>query len=114
MRLKENLNNSWTQLLLQKKLRTKKQLKISHRPQYAVLKKPMTNFIDLKAVLNSDPNLTSKNTLLPFLKSKDFKTPEVICDHIPKWFHEEYEKQGFQSIESKHGENEYKVTISIK
>jgi len=54
-------------------------------------------FLNLEAALNSDPNLTSKKILLPFLKSKDFKSLEVICDHIPRWFNEEFENQGLHS-----------------
>lgn len=71
-------------------------------------------FIDLKAALNSDSTLTSKKILLPFLESRDFKVLEVICDHIPRWFSEEFERQGLQSTESKLDRNEYKVTISIR
>jgi Fe-only nitrogenase accessory protein AnfO len=71
-------------------------------------------FINLKAALNSDPNLTSKKILLSFIRSKNFKTLEVICDHIPKWFHEEFENLGLQSAVSKVNGNEVKVTISIK
>lgn len=71
-------------------------------------------FINLKATLNSNPNLTSKKILLSFVKSKDFKTLEVICDHIPKWFHEEFENLGLQSTVSKVNKNELKVIISIK
>ncbi len=71
-------------------------------------------FIDLKAALNTDPALTSKKILLPFLKNRDFKVLEVLCDHVPRWFAEEFEEQGFQSTEWKLGENEYKILISIK
>jgi Fe-only nitrogenase accessory protein AnfO len=69
-------------------------------------------FINLKAALNSDPNLTSKKILLSFLKSKDFKVLEIICDHIPKWFDEEFENQGLQSTVSKLDGNEIKVIIT--
>lgn len=73
---------------------------------------PGIYFINLKAALNTDPNLTSKKILLPFINSGNFKALEVICDHIPKWFDREFEKQGLSSTISKLAENEYKVTIS--
>ncbi len=71
-------------------------------------------FLNLKAALDADPNLTSKKILLPFLLSKDFRELEVICDHIPRWFKEEFEKQGLQSTTSELEKNEYKVVISLK
>lgn len=73
-----------------------------------------TYFINLKAALNTDPNLTSKKILLPFLASKNFKVLEVICDHVPKWFNDGFEKQGLLSTVNKLDENEYKVIISVK
>jgi len=73
-----------------------------------------TYFLNLKNALNADPNLTSKKILRPFLAKKDFKVLEVICDHIPKWFADEFETQGLQSTSSRLQENEYKVIISIK
>lgn len=74
---------------------------------------PGTYSINLKAVLNTNPNLTSKKILLPFLASRNFKVLKVICDHVPKWFDDEFEKQGLHSTVSKLDENEYKVVISI-
>ncbi|MDR3602302.1 MAG: Fe-only nitrogenase accessory protein AnfO [Desulfosporosinus sp.] len=71
-------------------------------------------FLNLKAALNADLNLTSKKILLPFLAKKDFKVLEVICDHMPKWFDDEFEKQGLESTLSRLKDNEYKVIISIK
>jgi Fe-only nitrogenase accessory protein AnfO len=73
-----------------------------------------TYFMNLKAALNSNPNLTSKKILLPFIAKKEFKVLEVICDHIPKWFNDEFEKQGLVSTVSDFGKNEYKVVITAK
>ncbi len=71
-------------------------------------------FVNLKAALNSDPGLTSKKVLMPFLAEKNFKTLEVICDHVPRWFADEFQKQGLLSEVSKLDNNEYKVVISVK
>lgn len=75
---------------------------------------PGAYFLDLKAALISDPNLTSKKILLPFLAKKEFEVLEVVCGHVPKWFDSELEAQGFKSAVSKLDENEYKVVISLK
>jgi Fe-only nitrogenase accessory protein AnfO len=47
-------------------------------------------FIDLKAVLEKDSTLTSKQVLLAFLQNTDFKELEVICEHVPLWFAKEF------------------------
>jgi len=73
-----------------------------------------TYFINLKDALNSDINLTSKQILRPFLANTEFKVLEVICDHIPKWFDDEFEQRGLLSTSSRLNENEFKVIISNK
>jgi Fe-only nitrogenase accessory protein AnfO len=47
-------------------------------------------FIDLKAILEKDSALTSKQVLLPFLQNTDFKELEVVCEHVPLWFAKEF------------------------
>ncbi len=73
---------------------------------------PGTYFINLKTALNTDPNLSSKKILLPFITSGNFKVLEVICDHIPKWFDSEFKMHGLSSTVNKLDGNEYKVRIS--
>lgn len=73
-----------------------------------------TYFIDLKAALAADSALTSKKILLPFLSAGDFKALEVLCDHVPRWFDSEVEKQGLISTVSKLDESTYKVVISVR
>jgi Fe-only nitrogenase accessory protein AnfO len=73
-----------------------------------------TYYLNLQAALNADPDLTSKKILLPFLTKKDFKVLEVVCDHLPKWFDDEFKKHGLLSTSSKFQENEYKVIISTQ
>lgn len=73
-----------------------------------------TYFINLKAALNSDPALTSKKILMPFLADGNFKALEVICEHVPRWFGDEFQKRGLLSEVNKLDENEYKVVISVK
>jgi len=51
--------------------------------------------INLKNLLPEDRSVTSKQILLPFLKNEKFKTLEVICDHIPKWFDRDLSNMGY-------------------
>ncbi len=71
-------------------------------------------FLDLKSLLASKPELTSKQALIPFLSNADFTHLEVICDHLPRWFESEFEKLGLHSSISKFSGNEYKVSIQHK
>jgi Fe-only nitrogenase accessory protein AnfO len=58
-------------------------------------------YLNLKEMLDKNPELSSKKVLLPFLTEKNFKELEVICDHIPKWLNEELKKQGMTASEGK-------------
>ncbi|HEX9061081.1 MAG TPA: Fe-only nitrogenase accessory protein AnfO [Clostridia bacterium] len=69
-------------------------------------------FIDLGAALNMDPSITSKRILLPFLTKKDYKKLEILCDHIPRWFDEEFEKRCLTSNITKLERSGYMVIVS--
>ena len=45
---------------------------------------------DLADALNSDPDTTSKQLLLPFLEKTTFQRLELICEHPPRWFNSEF------------------------
>ncbi len=42
--------------------------------------------IDLARVLQSDPNLNSRQVLIPVMEETVFETLEILCDHVPRWF----------------------------
>lgn len=42
--------------------------------------------IDLARVLESDPNLNSRQVLIPVMEETVFETLEILCDHVPRWF----------------------------
>lgn len=71
-------------------------------------------FMNLKAALNSDPNLSSKKALMPFLEERNFKVLEVVCDHIPRWFDAELEKLGLNATVSELEKNGYRVTVTAR
>ncbi len=42
--------------------------------------------IDLARILASDPNLNSRQILMPVMEEASFETLEILCDHVPRWF----------------------------
>lgn len=40
----------------------------------------------IEALANSREGRTSRRLLQPFLRQKQFRRLDVICDHLPKWF----------------------------
>lgn len=42
--------------------------------------------LDLLAALESGGAHTSKRLLMPFFEQQTFRTLEIVCDHVPKWF----------------------------
>lgn len=72
-----------------------------------------TFFFNLKDALLSDPELTSKKALLPFVNEKKFKKLEIICDHIPNWFEREFEKQGIKWSSEKEEDGNIRVILSL-
>ncbi|MDD2270665.1 MAG: Fe-only nitrogenase accessory protein AnfO [Desulfuromonadaceae bacterium] len=45
--------------------------------------------IHLAQILQDNPALNSRQIVIPALEEKNFKTLEIICDHIPRWFYNE-------------------------
>lgn len=45
--------------------------------------------IDLTDVMQHRTSLNSQQILLPFFRNTSFKSLEIICDHVPKWFERE-------------------------
>ena len=69
-------------------------------------------FIDLGAALDIDSTVTSKKILLPFIERTDYKKLEILCDHIPRWFDDEFEKRELKSTTTELKKNEYRVIVS--
>ncbi len=71
-------------------------------------------FVNLKTLLESDPALSSKQVLLPFLAKASFNHLEVVCSHIPRWFDEELGGMGLYSSIVKANDGEYNVMVYRK
>lgn len=68
-------------------------------------------FIDLKAVMESNEKVTSKQVLLPFFQNTAFKELEVICTHVPPWFNVEFQKLNFKTQVKAIDEGGFKVKV---
>lgn len=60
---------------------------------------PGEYFVSIKEIQGKTPGITSKQILLDFMREGEFKTLEIICDHIPPWVEMESEQRGYR-IES--------------
>ncbi len=69
--------------------------------------------INLRKALAMNPATSSKKLLRPILKEKKFKTLEIFCDHVPRWFESELGTLGLSFTVDKLSENEYKVLITV-
>jgi hypothetical protein len=67
---------------------------------------PGQYFLDLKAALAQDPELSSKKILRPFFKATKFETLSLKCDHTPRWLPLEVEQMGYSLAIEKAGEKD--------
>lgn len=68
-------------------------------------------YIDLKAIMESNEKVTSKQMLLPFLNNESFNELEIVCGHIPPWFEGEFKKLNLKSHIEKINEGEFNVKV---
>lgn len=69
------------------------------------------NLIDLQ---NSSSGLTSKQVLLPFFKNITFYELEMICNHVPKWFENQFETLKLQMDAESLSDGTQRLLISKK
>jgi len=70
--------------------------------------------VNLKKIQKNKENLTSKGILIPFLSTTIFYELEIICGHIPPWFHAEFEKLNLKMESTPISQSEIKVTVYPK
>lgn len=71
-------------------------------------------YLNLKELSITNPAVTSKQVLMPFLHKGGFYELEVVCSHVPRWFAGEFERMGMEADVIKTGINEYKVLVHFK
>lgn len=53
--------------------------------------------IDMAATLKKNPSTNSREVLIPILAETPFKTLEILCDHLPRWFHQQIAELGLEA-----------------
>ncbi len=56
------------------------------RPKLVSSEQDAEYAIDLIPLLGEDRSLNSMDILIPFMKETNFRTLEITCSHLPKWF----------------------------
>ncbi len=69
------------------------------------------NLIELQL---SQPSVSSKKLLLPFLHNTPFSRLEVVCSHVPPWFDTELPHLGLESSVEQLSGNKFIATIYHK
>ncbi|HEY0330865.1 MAG TPA: Fe-only nitrogenase accessory protein AnfO [Rhodopseudomonas sp.] len=67
----------------------------------------------LSAVLNSHPELNSRQLLIPFLNAGGFDKLDVICDHQPRWLAQELDRLQLAAVSEPLIQGRREFTISI-
>jgi Fe-only nitrogenase accessory protein AnfO len=70
--------------------------------------------INLRKALATNPSLSSKMLLKPFLTKNEFDMLEVLCDHVPRWFETDLNVLGLNVVITRLCENEFKIMIKKK
>jgi len=70
--------------------------------------------IDLALLLTTYSSLNSKQILIPILHNSSFKTLEIVCEHIPRWFGMELESLHLQYHEENSTDGFCHVIVSPK
>ncbi|HEY8889469.1 MAG TPA: Fe-only nitrogenase accessory protein AnfO [Clostridium sp.] len=71
-------------------------------------------FVNLKSIQENSVNITSKGILIPFLRITTFYQLKIICDHIPHWFVDEFDKLNLEMESEVINKNEFRVTVYPK
>ena len=67
--------------------------------------------IDLIELQLSNPELSSKKAIIPFLQTRDFTKLDIKCCHVPPWIEKEINKKDILMVIKEISKHEYKVTL---
>lgn len=68
-------------------------------------------FVDLQELELTNPEMTSKKAILPYLQKEEVKKIEVSCCHVPPWLIAKKQKGEFTLEVNEISRNNYKVII---
>lgn len=75
------------------------------------LEKQGDYFINLERVQYSNPGISSKKILQPFLKNKPFRELKIICNHVPQWIENELMTLNMKFEVKKTTKDEFEVKV---
>ncbi|MCE5221365.1 MAG: nitrogenase [Clostridium sp.] len=71
-------------------------------------------FIDLMELEISNPEMSSKKAIIPYLKEYDVKKIEIHCCHVPPWLVKEKDRGAIELDIKEVKKNDFMVTIEKK
>lgn len=71
-------------------------------------------FIDLPKLEISNPEMSSKKAIIPYMKEEEVKKIEIRCCHVPPWLIREKESGGIKLEIKEVKENDFIVTVEKK
>lgn len=67
--------------------------------------------VDLQELELTNPELSSKNAIIPYLEKEEVKKIEVLCCHVPPWLVDRKDKYNITLDIHEINRNDYKVTV---
>ena len=71
-------------------------------------------FIDLLELEITNPEMSSKNAIIPYMKQEDVKKIDIHCCHVPPWLIKERDKRNIEMEIEEVKSNDFNVSIICK
>lgn len=71
-------------------------------------------FIDLLELEITNPEMSSKNAIIPYMKQEDVKKIDIHCCHVPPWLIKERDKGNIEMEIEEVKSNDFNVSIICK
>ncbi|MBV4419580.1 Fe-only nitrogenase accessory protein AnfO [Clostridium tyrobutyricum] len=70
--------------------------------------------LDLVEMQNKNPDITSKQALMPFIENTVFSKLIIYCSHIPMWFKKEFDTFNLKFDIQEKKKNKFKIIVTPK
>lgn len=71
-------------------------------------------FLDLIKIQQQNPNITTKQILVPFFKNQIFSELVINCSHVPKWFEKGLDNFNLKADVQIEEKGRFKITVKYK
>ncbi|WP_039653097.1 Fe-only nitrogenase accessory protein AnfO [Clostridium tyrobutyricum] len=86
-----------------------------HIKQWIIKDDESCNYsLDLVEMQNGNPDITSKQVLMPFLENTAFLKLIIYCSHIPMWFKKEFDRFNLKFDIQEKKKNKFQVIVTHK